>query len=104
VTIDWTTLDGYWARLRRTPPPIRVATPSGAKSVRAVVLGRGNVQPDAEHLRRMQAEVESGMRQGAFGVGSAIPYAVSQYATTNELVALAETAGRSGGFYATPPR
>ena len=49
----------------------------------------------------MQGEVEAGMRQGAFGVGSSLPYAVSRYATTDELVALAEAAGRHHGFYAT---
>ncbi|HUM10233.1 MAG TPA: D-aminoacylase [Myxococcaceae bacterium] len=104
LTVDWTTLDGYWTRLRRTPPAIRVATLVGAKSVRATVLGRGNVQPSAEQLQRMRAEVESGMRQGAFGVGSALPYPVSRHATTDELLALAEVAGRSGGFYATHVR
>jgi len=101
LRIDWETLDGYWARLDRDRPAIRVATLVGAKSVRAFVLGRGNTRPAPDQLRRMQAEVEAGMRQGAFGVGSSLPYAVSRYATTDELVALAEAAGRHHGFYAT---
>ena len=101
LSIDWRTLDGYWERLHHARPSIRVATLVGAKSVRAFVLGRGNVQPAADQLRRMQGEVEAGMRQGAFGVGSSLPYAVSRYATTEELVALAEAAGRHHGFYAT---
>jgi dihydroorotase/N-acyl-D-amino-acid deacylase len=104
LRIDWRTFDGYWARLDRDRPSIRVGTLVGAKSVRAFVLGRGNTQPAPDQLRRMQGEVESGMRQGAFGVGSAIPYAVSRYATTGELVALAEAAGRHHGFYATHVR
>jgi dihydroorotase/N-acyl-D-amino-acid deacylase len=104
LSIDWRTLDGYWARLRRDRPSIRIATMVGAKSVRAFVLGRGNTQPTLDQLRQMQAEVEDGMRQGAFGVGSALPYPVSRYASTEELVALAEAAGRSRGFYATHVR
>jgi N-acyl-D-amino-acid deacylase len=104
LTIDWRTLDGYWARLDRDRPSIRVATLVGAKSVRAFVLGRGNAQPARDQLRRMQGEVESGMRQGAFGVGSALPYPVSRHATTDELVALADAAGRHHGFYATHVR
>jgi dihydroorotase/N-acyl-D-amino-acid deacylase len=101
LSIDWRTLDGYWARLHEAHPSIRVATLVGAKSIRAVVLGRGNTQPAPDQLRRMQGEVETAMRQGAFGVGSALPYPVSRYATTDELVALAEAAGRHHGFYAT---
>jgi dihydroorotase/N-acyl-D-amino-acid deacylase len=101
LRIDWQTLDGYWARLYRDRPSIRVATLVGAKSVRAFVLGRGNTQPAPDQLRRMQGEVENGMRQGAFGVGSSLPYPVSRYATTDELVALAEAAGGQHGFYAT---
>ena len=104
LAIDWQTLDGYWERLHHARPSIRVATLVGAKSVRAFVLGRGNVQPAPDQLRRMKGEVEAGMRQGAFGVGSSLPYAVSRYATTDELVALAEAAGRYHGFYATHVR
>ena len=104
LTIDWKTLDGYWAHLRRARPAVRLATLVGAKSVRATVLGRGNVQPSSEQLRRMQTEVEQAMEEGAFGVGSSLPYPVSRYATTDELVALAEEAGRHGGFYATHVR
>jgi dihydroorotase/N-acyl-D-amino-acid deacylase len=101
LSVDWRTLDGYWARLHEAHPSIHVATLVGAKSIRAVVLGRGNTQPAPDQLRRMQGEVETAMRQGAFGVGSALPYPVSRYATTDELVALAEAAGRHHGFYAT---
>ena len=104
LSIDWRTLDGYWERLHHARPSIRIATLVGAKSVRAFVLGRGNVQPAPDQLRRMKGEVEAGMRQGAFGVGSSLPYAVSRYATTDELVALAEAAGRYHGFYATHVR
>ena len=104
LSLDWTTLDGYWDRLRRARPSIRLATLVSAKSIRADVLGRGAVQPDAAQLTRMQSEVEEMMGQGAFGLGSALPYAVSRYATTGELVALATAAGRHHGFYATHVR
>ena len=72
LSIDWRTLDGYWERLHHARPSIRIATLVGAKSVRAFVLGRGNVQPAPDQLRRMQGEVETAMRQGAFGVGSSV--------------------------------
>ena len=47
----------------------------------------------------MRALVDAAMRDGALGVGSALIYAPATYADTDELVALAEVAGRHGGMY-----
>ena len=52
----------------------------------------------------MQALVERGMRDGAVGLSSGLEYDPGYYATLDELVALAEVAGRSGGFYSSHVR
>jgi dihydroorotase/N-acyl-D-amino-acid deacylase len=44
------------------------------------------------------------MRDGAVGVSTSLQYAPAPYAQTDELIALAFTAGRSGGIYATHMR
>jgi N-acyl-D-aspartate/D-glutamate deacylase len=49
----------------------------------------------------MEAEVDTAMRQGAFGLSTALIYAPGLYAKTPELVALARVAARHGGIYAT---
>ena len=47
----------------------------------------------------MRALVDHAMREGALGLASALIYAPATYADTDELVALAEVAGRHGGMY-----
>jgi N-acyl-D-amino-acid deacylase len=101
LRIDWTDLAGYWKRFRAARPAINLATIVGAAQVRAAVMGFGQGAPTPEQLLRMQVEVRKQMRQGAFGLGSALPYAPGRYATTDELVALAQAAASWGGFYAT---
>jgi dihydroorotase/N-acyl-D-amino-acid deacylase len=101
LTVDWTDLDGYWRRLEAARPAINLATFVGAAQVRGVVLGLSDVQPGPEQLAKMEAEVETAMRQGALGLSSALIYPPGSYAKTPELVALARAAARHGGVYAS---
>jgi len=101
LKIDWTDLAGYWKRLRRARPSINEAVLVGAAQVRGVVLGLGDVQPDAKQLDKMRKLVEAAMRQGAFGVSTALIYQPGSYAKTPELIELAKAAARHHGFYAT---
>jgi N-acyl-D-amino-acid deacylase len=101
LRIDWTDLAGYWKRLRAARPAINLATIVGAAQVRAAVMGFGQAEATPEQLLRMQVEVRKQMRQGAFGLGSALFYPPGSYATTDELVALAQAAAGWGGIYAT---
>ena len=52
----------------------------------------------------MRGLLRDGMAEGAFGLSSGLDYPPGGYATTEELAALTEEAGRSGGFYHTHVR
>ncbi|HLQ50997.1 MAG TPA: amidohydrolase family protein, partial [Terriglobales bacterium] len=69
--------------------------------LREVVMGRENRPPTAPELKQMQQMVEDAMDDGAMGVSSALIYAPGSYAQTDELIALAQTAGQHGGIYAS---
>lgn len=101
LAIDWTDFDGYFRRLEAARPAINLGSFVGAAQVRRAVLGSADVVPNADQLRRMEAEVDRAMRQGAFGVSSSLIYAPGEYAGTPELIALARVAARHGGIYAT---
>jgi N-acyl-D-amino-acid deacylase len=104
VTPDWRTLRQYFARLEKQGIGINLASYVGATSVRRMVLGDEDRQPTPQQLDEMKALVADSMRAGAAGLSTALEYAPAPYARTEELIALAGTAARFGGIYATHMR
>ncbi|HKF49482.1 MAG TPA: D-aminoacylase [Terracidiphilus sp.] len=104
ITPDWTTFSGYFARLERQGMGINLASYVGATSVRRMVLGDADVQPTPAQLAQMQSLVDQAMREGAVGLSTALQYSPAPYAKTGELIALASTASKNGGIYATHMR
>jgi len=100
----WRTLDGYFRRLQGQGIAVNLGTYVGAATARAMVVGYGDRQPTPAELKQMQAIVAGAMRDGAFGVSTALQYPPATYSTTPELIALAKTAARYGGIYATHMR
>ena len=104
LTVDWTDLAGYFARLEKSGTPINLGTYVGAAQVREAVIGDDDRAPTAEELARMKALVAQAMQQGALGVSTALIYPPGFYAKTDELIALAKVAAQYGGIYATHMR
>ena len=100
----WRTFREYFARLEKQGMGINLASYVGATQVRRVVLGDEDRAPNAAELERMKALVREAMQDGAVGVSSSLQYAPAPYATTEELIALASEAAKSGGVYATHMR
>ena len=101
---DWRTLAQYFSRLEHQGLGINMATYVGATSVRRMVIGDDDRAPTPQELARMKELVAQGMREGAFGLSTALEYTPAPYAKTDELIALATEAGRYGGIYATHMR
>jgi N-acyl-D-amino-acid deacylase len=104
LTIDWTTLDGYFSRLEKSGTPLNIGTYVGAAQVREAVLGDVDRAPTPEELEKMKALVAEAMQQGAFGISTALIYPPGQYAKTTELIELAKVAAQYGGIYGTHMR
>jgi len=97
--ITWTTLAEALDTIAASGISANIASFVGAATVRIHELAHEDRRPTREELDRMRALVDAAMRGGALGVGSALIYAPATYADTDELVALAEVAGRHGGMY-----
>lgn len=104
LKVDWRTLSEYFARLEKQGIGINFGTYLGATTVREMVIGYGNRAPTEDELHRMEDLVEQGMQQGAMGLSTALQYPPAPYASTEELIALAKSAARYGGIYATHMR
>src|SRR5215467_11373507 len=104
LTVDWTTLDGYFKRLEKQGTPINIGTYVGSAQIREAVIGDDDRAPTPAELEQMKVLVEQAMKDGALGVSSALIYPPNIYAKTDELIALAQVASRFGGMYATHMR
>jgi N-acyl-D-aspartate/D-glutamate deacylase len=99
VTFDWRGLPGYAERLTQRGIAINLGTLVPATMARREVIGLENRVATAEELARMEAFVDQAMRDGAFGLSSALIYVPGSFASTEELVALARVAARHQGIY-----
>ena len=104
ISPDWRTLGQYFTRLEKQGIGINLASYVGATQVRRMVLGDVDRPPNPAELEQMKALVRDAMREGAVGVSTSLQYAPAPYATTEELIALAGEAAKSGGLYATHMR
>ncbi len=83
---------------------INFGTFVGHNRVRESVMGREQRLATPAEIILMQAQVETAMREGAFGLSSGLKYIPGNYADTNELIELSRVAGRYGGIYITHMR
>jgi N-acyl-D-amino-acid deacylase len=101
VSFDWKDFNGYFDKLRQRGTTINVGTFVPATMVRRAIVGMDNRAPTADELSRMEAMVDQAMRDGAFGLSSALIYVPGTFAKTDELVALAKVAAKHKGIYIT---
>jgi N-acyl-D-amino-acid deacylase len=101
---SWRTLGEYFSHLQSQGIAVNFGTYVGAATAREMVIGYGDRKPTADELKRMQAIVADAMRDGAFGVSTALQYPPATFSTTPELIALAKTVAGFGGIYATHMR
>jgi N-acyl-D-amino-acid deacylase len=104
VTVDWTTLDGYFQHFARTKSAINLGTFVGAGGVRNNVMGSVNRPASPADLGQMRELVRRAMKDGAFGVSTALEYVPDTFASTDEIVELAKVAREYGGVYFTHQR
>ena len=104
ITLDFRTLDQYFARLERQRPAINVGSFVGAGGVRAYVVGQGQRAATPEEIEQMKALVGQAMEQGALGVSTSLQYVPGRFASTDEIVELARVAKKYGGIYISHQR
>ena len=99
LTVDWTGVDGFLERLAARGITVNVGTLAPLNQLRADVVGMADRPATADEMAEMQARLDRAMRDGAFGLSSALIYPPGSYASTDEIVTLAKTAAAHGGRY-----
>ena len=95
----WTTTRSFLEDLRQTGISVNVAPLVGQATVREAVMGYTDAAPTAAQRTRMQAEVAQAMEEGAIGLSTGLIYPPGSYATTEEIIALAQPVGERQGYY-----
>lgn len=67
-------------------------------------MGSDDRPPTPDEMKKMEALVERGMRDGAVGLSTGLIYVPGTFAKTDEITNLARIAGHYGGVYATHMR
>ncbi len=104
VTLDFRTLNEYFARLQKNRPAINVGTFVGAGGLRAYVVGNAQKPATPGDLEQMKKLVDQAMQHGALGVSTSLQYVPGRFASTDELVELAKVAKKYGGIYISHQR
>ena len=102
--VDADQIEAYFAQLERQGIAVNFGTYYGAGQARVKVMGDGAGRPTPQQISKMQTEVATAMKAGAFGIGTALIYPPDSFQATDDLIALAKVAGRCGGFYASHMR
>jgi N-acyl-D-amino-acid deacylase len=91
--IPWTTLREGLDHLVRLGVSVNVASFVGATTLRVHEVGYDDRPPSHDELERMRRLAREAAADGALGLGSALIYTPGTFASTDELVTLAEAAG-----------
>lgn len=101
MTFDWSGVGGFLERLASRGITVNVGSLAPLNQLRVDVIGTAQRQASPEELEEMRRRLDQAMRQGAFGLSSALIYPPGSYASTDEIVELARTAAAHGGRYVT---
>ena len=101
VTVDWTTLGGYFARLEQKHMSTNIASYVGEEQVWTYVKGYGQSPATPQELDEMKRLIAQAMEDGAMGLSTALLEPPSSLATTANLIELAKIAKEYGGTYSS---
>ena len=101
VTVDWTTLGGYFERLERQHIATNIASYVGEEQVWTYVKGYDQSPATAAEIEAMKVLIAQAMEEGAMGLSTALLMPPSSLATTANLTELAKVAKQYGGIYST---
>lgn len=97
-------LRDYFAALDRAGVSVNVASYVGEGQVWECVMGRSFERPDAKQMDEMRKLVSEAMRDGAYGLSTALLMPPSSLATTEDLIELCKVVHEHGGIYSTHMR
>ena len=92
-------LKPYMDSLQQKGVGMNVAYLVGHNTIRRNIMGLEDRAPTAEELKAMEAEVDSAMKDGAFGISTGLKYLPGAFSKVDEVISLSKVASSYGGIY-----
>ncbi len=100
----WRRFSDWLDALANHPTSVNLGSFLGGGTVREFVKGYDSSPANTDEVTAMRELVASAMEDGALGLATALIYSPCSFATTDEIVSLAEIVAGYGGIYATHVR
>ncbi|HAY80449.1 MAG TPA: hypothetical protein DCY79_11630 [Planctomycetaceae bacterium] len=100
-TVHWSSLEEYFAVLRRSGISTNVASYVGLGNVWQSVMGQSFERPTSDQLAKMKTLVDEAMQDGALGLSSQVMMPPGSLATTSDIVALCQVVAPYRGIYSS---
>ena len=97
-------LADYFNALERSTISVNIASYVGEGQVWECVMGSSFARPSSQEMAQMKELVAEAMRDGAFGLSTALMMPPSSLATTEDLIELCKVVHEYGGIYSTHMR
>lgn len=97
-------LGEYFEAVERSGVSVNVASYVGQGNIWQCVMGYSFERPKPDELRQMKELVAEAMKDGAFGLSTALMMPPSSLATTDDLIELCKVVREHGGIYSTHMR
>ncbi len=97
-------LKEFFRKLERQGMALNYGTLVGHGTVRYLVMGNEDREPNGKELEEMKRWVEQAMREGALGLSTGLEYTPGSNSSTDEIIELCKVVFENGGFYATHMR
>ena len=94
----------FLEKLAALQKSVNIGSFIGQGSIRSAVIGDADRKATPEEIQKMQALVEQGMKDGAFGMSTGLFYVPGTFTTTAEVIELAKVAARYGGIHTSHQR
>lgn len=102
--VDVEKIPEYFAQLEKQGIAVNFGTYYSAAQARVKVMGDGAARPTPAQFEAMKGLVATAMKNGTFGIASALIYPPDSFQTTDDLIAMAKVASACNGFYSTHMR
>jgi N-acyl-D-amino-acid deacylase len=97
--VEWTTLGEYLEWLEKRGVSCNIASFVGSSTLRIYTIGYEDRPPTDDEMRQMKDLLRQALEEGAMGMSAALIYPPAFYASTNELIALAEVLSEYDAMY-----